>query len=243
MEPAMNVHDWNWCLNDDETMAADANQATREGWVLVNEGGGEARIEKIDCLGILDDDADALYIVCRAAADGSEYHVAALEHIRTHNKDEFDLIENYVRNNPVDYKGRQQPAFEDVLAAVDAYAMTDPAYLARSEGWALVDEGSGDARIERIDDPGILDDDTVAVEIVCRSAVEGSEYHAAALEHVRTHNAREWAAIEDHLRDSGVDHLDRPQPTFENVAAAVNAFAFSRMREIVDAGWSRPMAA
>lgn len=136
----MNVHDWNWCLNDDETMAADANQATREGWVLVNEGGGEARIEKIDCLGILDGDADA-------------------------------------------------------------------------------------------------------IDIVCRSAAEGSEYHAAALEHIRTHNEEEWETIEEHIRSSGVDYLDRQQPAFEDVVAAVNAFAFSRMREIVDAGWSRPMAA
>lgn len=236
----MNVHDWNWCLNDDETMAADANQATREGWVLVNEGGGEARIEKIDCLGILDDDADAFYIVCRAAADGSEYHAAALDHLRTHNKEEWDLIENYVRTNPIDYKSRQQPAFEDVLAVVDAYAMTDPTYLARSEGWALVDEGGGEARIERLEDPGILEDDTDALDLVCRRAAEGSEYHAATLEHVRTHNAKEWAAIEDHVREGGVDYHDRPMPAFEDVVDAVNAYAFSRMREIVDAApvWS-----
>ncbi len=236
----MNVHDWNWCLNDDETMAADANQATREGWVLVNEGGGEARLEKIDCLGILDDDADAIYIVCRAAADGSEYHVAALDHIRTHNEEEWDLIAKYVQTNPIDYKGRQQPAFEDVVAAVDAYAMTDPAYRARSEGWVLVDEGDGEARIERIEDPGILEDDTDALDLVCRRAAEGSEYHAAALEHVRTHNPKEWAAIEEHVRGGGVDYHDRPRPAFEDVVDAVNAYAFSKMREIVDAApvWS-----
>lgn len=239
----MDAHDWNWCLNDDETMAADANQATREGWALVNEGGSEARIEKIDCLGILGDDVHAMDIVCRSAVEGSEYHAAALEHIRTHNDEEWQAIERRIRQSGVDYLGRQQPAFEDVIAAVDTYAMTDETYLARTEGWVLVDKGGSGARIERIEDPGILEDDTVAVDIVCRSAVEGSEYHAAALEHVRAYNGDEWRAIEEHIRESGVDHLDRPQPDFEDVVAAVNAFAFSRMRDIVDAGPSRPMAA
>ena len=120
----MNTHDWNWCLNDDETMAADANQATREGWVLVNEGGIEARIEKIDCLGILDDDAYAMDIVCRSAFEGSEYHAAALEHIRTHNVEEWEVIEGRIRESGVDYLGRPQPDFDDVVAAVNAYGFS-----------------------------------------------------------------------------------------------------------------------
>lgn len=239
----MNVHDWNWCLNDDETMADDANQATREGWALVNEGSGETRIEKIDCLGILEHDGEAWDILFRSAAAGSEYHAAALEHIRTHNEEEWDLMVNYIRSNPIDYRGRPQPSVEDVIAAVDAYAMTDPTYLARSEGWVLVDEGGSEARIEKIDDPGYLDDDTDAMDIVCRSAAAGSEYHAAVLEHIRTHNPEEWATIEEHIRESGVDYLDQPQPAFEDVLAALNAYAFSRMREIVDAAPSWSMAA
>ena len=81
----MPKHDWNWDLTSEETMAPDANQCTREGWALVNEGTSEARIEKIDVLGILEDDGHAFDIVARAAAGGSEYHAAALEHIRTPN--------------------------------------------------------------------------------------------------------------------------------------------------------------
>jgi hypothetical protein len=118
----MPKHDWNWDLTPEETMAPDANQCTREGWALVNEETGEARIEKIDVLGILKDDGHAFDLVARAAATGSEYHAAALEHIRTHNEDEWALIEKRIRTSAADYLGQPQPAFEDVLAAVNNYA-------------------------------------------------------------------------------------------------------------------------
>jgi hypothetical protein len=118
----MPKHDWNWDLTDEEEMAPNANQCTREGWALVNEGTNEARIEKIDVLGVLAGDGDAFDLVARAAATGSEYHAAALEHIRTHNEDEWALIEKRIRTSGTDYQGRPQPAFEDVVEAVNKYA-------------------------------------------------------------------------------------------------------------------------
>lgn len=119
----MPKYDWNWDLTDDEEMAPDANQCTREGWALVNDSTSEARIEKIDVLGILADDGHAFDIVARSAVEGSEYHVAALEHIRTHNEGEWALFEKRIRTSGNDYQGRPQPAFEDVVEAVNKYAL------------------------------------------------------------------------------------------------------------------------
>jgi hypothetical protein len=91
----MPKYDWNWDLTDDEKVAPDANQCTREGWA---------------------------HIVARSAVEGSEYHVAALEHIRAHNEGEWALFEKRIRTSGNDYRGRPQPAFEDVVEAVNKYA-------------------------------------------------------------------------------------------------------------------------
>ncbi|GJD87791.1 hypothetical protein BHAOGJBA_1296 [Methylobacterium hispanicum] len=120
----MDGHSWDPCIEDDDTMPPDANLCSREGWAVFNDACVEARIEMIDVFGRLPYDAAAWDIVCRRAAEGSEYHVAALEHVRRHNEGHFVQIESHIRNTGADYRNVPQPDFDEVLAAVNQYAFT-----------------------------------------------------------------------------------------------------------------------
>lgn len=111
----MDRYRWAACIEDDDTIASDADLCAREGWAVFNEDSFEARIEKIDVAGTLPYDAAAWDIVCRKAVAGSEYHVAALEHVRRHN-------EEHIRGTHVDYLKKPQSDFDAVLAAVNQYA-------------------------------------------------------------------------------------------------------------------------
>lgn len=120
----MDRYRWAACIEGDDTIASDADLCAREGWAVFNEDSFEARIEKIDVAGTLPHDAAAWDICCRKAVDGSEYHVAALEHVRRNNEEHFARIEEHIRDTPVDYLKRPQSDFDTVLAAVNQYAFS-----------------------------------------------------------------------------------------------------------------------
>jgi hypothetical protein len=76
----------------------DTTENEKEGWGLFNTGlvGDKLQIQKIDDMGIFDDDIQAIEYVVTKAKEGSERHKRAIEEIKTKNPTEYIIIKRYL---------------------------------------------------------------------------------------------------------------------------------------------------